>query len=94
MTIRSYFKKFEVYGGGTQLSSALNLMIKRKVKKGIVISDFYLADENECKKMIFENQLKLFGIIINNKEGESKAIETAKNIGISNYIFINVNDLK
>jgi len=94
MTIRSYFKRFEVYGGGTQLSSALNLMIKRKVKKGIVISDFYLADENECKKMIFENQLKLFGIIINNKEGESKAIETAKNIGISNYIFINVNDLK
>ena len=94
MTVRSYFKKFEVYGGGTQLSSALDLMIKRKVKKGVVISDFYLADVNECRKMIFENQLKLFGIIINNKEGESKAIEIAKSIGINNYIFINLNDLK
>jgi hypothetical protein len=94
MTIRSYFKKFEVYSGGTQLASALDKMIKRGIKKAVVISDFYLADEDKCKKMIFENQLKLFGIIINNKEGESGAIETAKNIGINNYIFINVDDLK
>jgi hypothetical protein len=94
MTIRSYFKKFEVYSGGTQLSSALNLMIKRKVKKGVVISDFYLADKDKCERMILENQLKLFGIIINNDEGRNQAIETAKRIGINNYIFINVNDLK
>jgi|GEM_PF-3436605 len=96
MTIKNYFKKFEAYGGGTRLSSALNLMIKRKVKKGVVISDFYFyfEDISKCKKMIFENQLKLFGIIINKQEAKSEVIETAKKIGINNYIFINVDDLK
>jgi len=89
-SIINIFEKFKVHGEETILSSALEKMIKRGVKKGIVISNFEFVDLDESEKMVEKYGLKLFGIVINDNKKVNQIVEKITH----DYIFIDINDLR